>query len=103
MYSDSTVVQPLRNRCHEPGSPPIPAPKDILASNLKRLRVSAGLSQEELADRAGLHRTYVSSVERAQRNVSLENIFRLATAVGTAPEDLLKPIPNEAADELQDR
>lgn len=103
MYSASTVIQPLRNRRHEPGSPPIPAPKDILASNLKRLRVSAGLSQEELADRAGLHRTYVSSVERAQRNVSLENIFRLATAVGTAPEDLLKPIPNGAADELQDQ
>ena len=51
-----------------------------------------GISQEELADRAGLHRTYVSSIERAQRNVALENIFRIADALGTTPGELLKPI-----------
>lgn len=53
------------------------------------------MSQEELADRAGLHRTYISSVERARRNVSLENIFTLAEALGAQPKDLLKPIPSE--------
>ena len=51
-----------------------------------------GISQEELADRAGLHRTYVSSIERAQRNVALKNIFRIADALGTTPGELLKPI-----------
>ena len=71
---------------------PIPTPKETLSYNLRRLRTTAGLSQEMLADRAGLHRTYVSSVERAQRNVSLENIFRLASALGVAPEELLKSI-----------
>ena len=61
--------------------------------NLKRLRTSAGISQEELADRAGLHRTYISSIERARRNVSLENIFQIAEALGTSPAELLKPLP----------
>lgn len=65
-------------------------PKTILAKNLKVLRQSAGLSQEELADRAGLHRTYVSSVERGQRNVTLENIFALARALGTTPSKLVQ-------------
>jgi len=69
-----------------------PSPKEIFAFNLKRLRTSAGLSQEELADRAGLHRTYISSIERAQRNISLENIFVLAGALGAQPGELLKPI-----------
>jgi transcriptional regulator with XRE-family HTH domain len=74
---------------------PIPSPKQILAYNLKRLRTSAGISQEELAERAALHRTYISSIERAQRNISLENIFHLAKALATSPEELLKTIPPE--------
>jgi len=65
-------------------------PKLILAQNLKELRTSAGLSQEELADRAGLHRTYVSSIEGGKRNVTLENIFALAEALGATPADLVR-------------
>ena len=68
------------------------SPKEIFAFHLRRLRTSAGLSQEELADRAGLHRTYISSIERGQRNVSLENIFVLAKALGAQPGELLKSI-----------
>ena len=70
------------------------APKQILARNLRRLRTSAGLSQEELADRAELHRTYISSVERAQRNVSLENLFKLARGLSVSAEDLIRPVSN---------
>jgi transcriptional regulator with XRE-family HTH domain len=66
-------------------------PKAILAKNLRRIRNHTGLSQEGLADRAGLHRTYISSIERAERNVSLENIFLLAEALGVEPGDLLEP------------
>ncbi|NDY73512.1 transcriptional regulator [Desulfobacter hydrogenophilus] len=66
--------------------------KQILANNLKRLRVSSGLSQEALAERAGLHRTYVSSVERAQRNITVENIYALAQALSCDPRELLNPI-----------
>ena len=68
------------------------APKRLFASNLRRLRTAAGLSQEALADMAGLHRTYVSSVERAQRNIALENIFALAEALRCDPRELLAPI-----------
>ena len=60
---------------------------------MKRLRVSAGLSQEGLAERAGLHRTYISSVERSERNVSLVNVFLIAEALGVDPRDLLAPEP----------
>ena len=67
------------------------APRQILALNLRRLRTSAGLSQEELAFRAGLHRTYISAVERARRNVSLDNLFRLASGLQVNARDLLNP------------
>jgi len=66
-----------------------PDPKSILSRNVRRFRTSAGMSQEELAARAGLHRTYISSVERGQRNISLENIFALARALGCEPRDLV--------------
>lgn len=66
-------------------------PKELFAANLRRLRLSAGLSQEALADRAELHRTYVSSIERGERNVSIENIFRLAQALDVDPRELLAP------------
>ena len=64
-------------------------PRRILADNLRRLRTKTGLSQEEVAARAGLHRTYVSSIERAERNVSLINIFLLAHALGVAAKELI--------------
>lgn len=73
-----------------------PNPKAVLAHNLRRLRTATGLSQEELASRAGLHRTYVSSIERAQRNVSIENIFALARALGCEPAELVKTEAREA-------
>jgi transcriptional regulator with XRE-family HTH domain len=47
------------------------------------------LSQEALAERTGLHRTYMGSVERGERNVSLDNIYRLAEALGVSAGSLL--------------
>ena len=49
---------------------------------LRELRLKQDVSQEKLAEKADLHRTYVSSVERGERNISLENIARLADALG---------------------
>jgi transcriptional regulator with XRE-family HTH domain len=57
---------------------------------LRDLRTEQHLSQEELADKAGLDRTYISSCERGKRNISLENIYRLAEALNTRPEELFK-------------
>ena len=53
------------------------------------------MSQEELAERASLHRTYISSIERAHRNISIENLFQRAKALAIPPEELVKPIPEE--------
>ncbi len=61
-----------------------------LAQNLRRLRLAAGLSQEDLADRCGLHRTYVGGVERGERNVTLQTMAKLATALRVDPLDLLR-------------
>ena len=55
-------------------------------------RLEKKLSQEELADLAGLHFTYVSSVERGERNISLENIARLAKALACQLKDLMSDI-----------
>lgn len=63
--------------------------RKIFAKKLKELRVQMGLSQEELADIAGLHRTYVGSVERGERNISIDNMERLASALKIEIKDLL--------------
>jgi transcriptional regulator with XRE-family HTH domain len=61
----------------------------IVAHNLRRHRKRLGISQEELAALAGLHHNYVGSVERAERNVSVDNIDKLAAAVGVSAASLL--------------
>lgn len=65
-----------------------------LANNLRRLRAERALSQEALADIAGLHRTFVGSVERAERNISIDNVARLARALAVTPADLLREHPD---------
>jgi transcriptional regulator with XRE-family HTH domain len=55
--------------------------KDYLSLAIKQRRQELGISQETLAEQAGLHRTYIGDIERGARNVSLENIEKLATAL----------------------
>ncbi|MDF5728759.1 MAG: helix-turn-helix transcriptional regulator [Rhizonema sp. PD38] len=62
----------------------------LFARNLRKAREAHGISQEMLAELAGLHRTYVGSVERGERNISIDNIERLARALGVEPADLLR-------------
>jgi DNA-binding XRE family transcriptional regulator len=61
-----------------------------LGAAIRRARERNNLSQEEFAHRCGLHRTYIGSVERGERNVSLENIVRIAKTLGMTPADLLR-------------
>ena len=68
-----------------------------LAHKLKLLRFVHGWSQEELAERSGLHRTYISAIECTQCNLSLDNLERLAHAFGITPSELLS---EPQADEL---
>lgn len=70
-----------------------PSARAILADNLKRLRAGRGWSQECLALEAGLHRTFVAHVERGARNISIDNIERLAIALRVTPALLLTPPP----------
>ena len=62
----------------------------IFARNLRSLRLAKGLSQETLAELAELHRTYVSSVERCERNITLDSAERLANALGVKAIELLQ-------------
>ncbi len=60
------------------------------ANKLKHLRKTKGWSQEELGKRAGLHRTYIGSIERSERNISLINVERIAKAFSVKAEELIK-------------
>lgn len=63
----------------------------ILATNVRTLRHAKGVSQEEFATICGLHRTYVGSVERGERNVTLSTLEVLASALGVSVPNLLTP------------
>jgi transcriptional regulator with XRE-family HTH domain len=57
---------------------------------MRRLRAARGLSQEALAHESGINRTYLSSVERSERNISLDNLARIASGLQIEPWKLLK-------------
>lgn len=61
----------------------------ILSKNMKYLRGTLHISQEHLADLCDLHRTYISDVERCNRNISIDNIEKIATALKVSPSELL--------------
>jgi len=60
------------------------------ADNVRARRKELGLSQEELADRAQVHRTFIGHVERAETNISIDNIDRISAALEIAASDLLR-------------
>ncbi|MEI9897596.1 MAG: helix-turn-helix domain-containing protein [Chthoniobacter sp.] len=76
--------------------------KAVFGTTIKSKRSELGMSQEELADRAGLHRTYVSDVERGMRNVSLISIEKLAHALGLSVWRLFEQAANgDGAEQLE--
>ncbi|BDW81043.1 transcriptional regulator [Erythrobacter sp. Dej080120_24] len=66
--------------------------RQVFADNLRRARVAAGLSQEELADIAGVDRTYVSALERCRYAASVDVMERLAIALKVPPASLLEEV-----------
>lgn len=67
----------------------------VLGSVVRRRRAALGLSQEELAHRAGLHRTYLGSIERGERNVAVVNLWRIARALEWRPALLFEEMEVE--------
>lgn len=66
--------------------------KDVLlkfGKQVRKIRLEQNLSQEELADKAGVHRTYIGMIERAEKNITLENIEKIAKALGVSPKELV--------------
>lgn len=63
----------------------------LVGNNVKGFREKLGLSQEALADNAGVHRTYVNQVEQGRVNISIVNLFKLAKALKVEPNVLLIP------------
>lgn len=68
-----------------------PTAREIFANNLRRMRRMKEISQEELANKAEMSRSYVSGVERKERNISIDNMGLLADALGAPLKDLLDP------------
>jgi transcriptional regulator with XRE-family HTH domain len=65
-----------------------------LGANVRRLRLEKGWSQEEFADRAGIHRTYVSDIERGARNPTITVVEKLARPLGSSAAALLDGVGN---------
>ena len=67
--------------------------KALFGTAIRVMREERGYSQEELAERANLHRNYVGGVERGERNVGLENIVKLARALSVPTKELFESLP----------
>lgn len=73
----------------------LPNARALLATNVQKLRTTAGFTQERLAEMGGFHRTYVSHVERQLANVTIDNIQKLAEVLGVPVARLLEPNPED--------
>lgn len=69
--------------------------KPAFGRTVRKLRQSRGLSQERLAELAGIHRTYIGDVERGRRNVALVNMTRIAKALGISLSRLMSEMEKE--------
>lgn len=63
----------------------------IVGRNVRQARLKAGLTQEQFAERSGYAQQYLSGLENGRRNPTVVTVFELATALGIAPADLLRP------------
>lgn len=75
----------------KPSAPSLPKARIRVAASIRRLRIAKGLSQEQLAELAQFHRTYVSQLERCVTNISIDGLERLAEALEVDIIELLQP------------
>ena len=64
--------------------------QEVIAANVRKRRLKMGLSQEEFADLCGYHRTYIGSIERSERNITVSTLEAVAKALETEPIELLR-------------
>lgn len=67
--------------------------QQLFATNMRRIRLEKKLTQEKVAEAAGLHTNYISSVERGERNISICNIERIAVALDVGMGELVADLP----------
>jgi transcriptional regulator with XRE-family HTH domain len=72
----------------------ISSARQIFSQNVRKTRIAQGLSQEGLAELSGLHRNYVGGVERGERNIAVDNMDKIAKALGTTLPELLQNHPS---------
>ena len=70
--------------------------RQLFSQNVRKARLVKGLSQEDLAELASLHRNYIGGVERGERNISIDNMEKLAKALGTTIAKLVPGFPSPA-------
>ncbi len=70
--------------------------RQLFSQNVRKSRLAKGLSQEDLAELASLHRNYIGGVERGERNISIDNMEKLAKALGTTIAELVPGFPSAA-------
>jgi len=63
--------------------------RNIVGDNIKRCRNQLGISQEKLAERVGLHRTYIGGIERGERNITLDSLQIIASALNISVIELI--------------
>ena len=68
---------------------------DVFGQNVRRFRNERKLSQEQLAEKAGLHRTYIGMIERAERNITLCNMEKISIALNVSLSDLIENVHEE--------
>ena len=66
----------------------------MLGEEIRRARKEAGMTQEELADRAGLHYTYISLLERDKKSPTIDSLFRICKALGVSASSLIARVEN---------
>lgn len=73
----------------------------VFSNNLRKYRNAAGLSQEAFANKAGLHRTYISALERGKRSIALDNIEKISDALEIDAYLLFVDTPEEVGSEIE--